>query len=76
MSHHKTKLTVKRDPGQACVVADLEVFQHIIETYNYMGDSAADAAEKVAWYNVAEIFAEWLEKTYLPLEDELSDDFS
>lgn len=69
MSHHKTRLTVKRDPGQACVVADVSVFEHIIETYNYMGD-AAESEERDAWYAVSAIVAEWVEKTYLPIEDE------
>lgn len=69
MSQHKTKLTVKRDPGQACVVADIDVFQHIMDVYNQFGD-AAESNEKEAWYSVSAIISEWLDKTYLPLEDE------
>lgn len=75
MSHHKTKLTVKRDPGQACVVADLYILEHIVELYNYMGDSC-DTAEKDSWYATASLFSEWIAKTYLPVEDSANGEFS
>lgn len=67
MSHNKTKLTVKLDPGQACVVADLEMFNHIRYVYNELASSGSTQEEKDSWLDVVNIITHWVNQSYVPI---------
>lgn len=66
---HKTKLTLKLDVGQACVVADVEYFKHIIEVYKAYAEEASTVEEKEMWMVVPTLISEWVEKTLVVEED-------
>lgn len=60
----KKKVTVKVLPGEAVVVASLDVLEHVISTYAYMSESSATKEEAQSWLDVSRMFQEWVSKTY------------
>lgn len=66
----KKKVSVRLSPGEAVVVADIAIFEHIIETYNSFGDSEENEENKDSWYSVASQIYEWVNNTYNSVESE------
>jgi len=64
----KKKVNIKLSPGEAYVVADLSIFEHIISTYNHLGDSEEDKSARDSWYSVANMILEWTQETYYESE--------
>jgi len=60
----KKKVNVKLSSGEAYVVADFSIFEHIVSTYNHLGDSEEDRSARDNWYNVASLVLEWAQNTY------------
>jgi hypothetical protein len=60
---HKKKVSVKLMPGEAIFVASTEVLEHIIYTYNLLGDTEDSPENKEHWYGVAQAVEEWLNNT-------------
>jgi hypothetical protein len=60
----KKKVTVKTLPGEAVVVAPIEVLTHIIKTYQFMSTSAETEEEEEFCKLVALRINEWIKKTY------------
>jgi hypothetical protein len=58
----KKKLILKIFPGEAAIVASVDVLEHIYETYLYMA-SSTDSVESGSWQSVAELIREWIDKT-------------
>jgi len=56
-------------PGEACVVADTSIFQHIIDVYNSLAVDSPEE-EKESWYSIAAIIEDWVTRTLDPSEDE------
>lgn len=66
----KKKVSVRLSPGEAVVVADIAMFEHIIETYNSFGDTEEDEEIKQSWYSVASQIYDWVNDTYNNIESE------
>ena len=60
----KKKLSIKLMPGQAAFVADVEVLQHIADTYLQFGEACEDKNEKNSWLSVSEDIVNWINETY------------
>jgi len=58
----KKKLILKILPGEAAIVASVDILEHMYETYLYMA-SSADSVESDSWQSVAELIREWIDKT-------------
>jgi len=71
----KKKVTVKTLPGEAVFVASVDVFNHIMETYIYMADSAATVEEAESWKSVVFQIDEWVKKTYHSDGDQIEEEW-
>lgn len=60
----KKKVTVKVMPGEAVVVASVDILEHIISTYVYLSESSTSKEEAQSWINVSQMLQEWVSKTY------------
>jgi hypothetical protein len=67
----KKKVTVKVAPGQAVLVADVAIFEHIALVYY---DMASQSEDPDSWRNVADTVMEWMNKTYVPETSDYEDD--
>jgi hypothetical protein len=66
----KKKVSIRLSPGEAVVVADIEIFKHIIATYNSFGDAEEKQEDKQSWYDVASQIYNWVNNTYNDIESE------
>jgi len=60
----KKKISVKLMPGQAVFVADVEVLQHIAETYVYLAETCDSQEEKDSWLTISQDVISWIKETY------------
>lgn len=70
----KKKINVKVAPGEAVVVADVAVLEHIAVMYESMAETELDKDAKRAWINVSLSVKEWIAKTYVPIKEEYEDE--
>lgn len=66
----KKKISVKILPGQAVFVTDVEVLQHIADTYKYLSETAETQAEKQSWIAISEDVLSWINETYHSGQDD------
>jgi hypothetical protein len=66
----KKKVSVKLMPGQAIFAADIEVLQHIAETYMYLSQSSETNEEKQSWISISEDVVKWMNQTYYTGQDD------
>lgn len=59
----KKKINLKIIPGEAVLVASVDIMNHIIDTYTYMSKEASSKEEAMAWMDVANLVQEWLTNT-------------
>lgn len=50
----KKKVTVKLSKGESFFIANVDVLNHIVETYLTMADQCEDKTEKDSWLMVAQ----------------------
>lgn len=60
----KKKVVLKLLPGQAAVVADMGILEHISETYKYMASECSDPQESEDWLRVSFNINQWISETY------------
>lgn len=60
----KKKVVLKLLPGQAAVVADVSILEHISETYKYMASECSDPQESEDWLRVSLNINQWISETY------------
>jgi hypothetical protein len=57
------KVSVKLEPGQAFVVADVAYFHHMIEVYRTLALDAETSDESLKWIEVADLIQHWIDET-------------
>ena len=66
----KKKVSVKLMPGQAIFVTNIEVLQHISETYIYLSEASETHEEKQSWISISEDVVKWMNETYYTGQDD------
>lgn len=66
MSKKVAKRTVRIEPNQAVLVADIEDLQHIVYVYRFNGQGAMDKATRDEWYRVADLIEDWIVRSAIP----------
>lgn len=69
MSKNWTRKTIKLKPGEAVVVADLWVWEHMIKLYKSFADAATTKAEKDDWLGVVALVEDWVDRSTYSEED-------
>jgi hypothetical protein len=74
MSKNKkvSKINVRLETGEACVVADVETWEHIISVYTILAEDAPEE-ERPYWEIIIGNISKWVEDT-LPRDVGLEDE--
>jgi alcohol dehydrogenase class IV len=72
---NKKKVIVKTVPGEAVLVASMDTFNHIIETYMYMASCSDSEEERASWEAVASLVSEYVASTYHPQESSYEEEW-
>lgn len=61
------KVSIKLEPGQAFVVANVEYFQHMEEVYRILASEAETPQDTAKWIEVADLISYWVSETAIPI---------
>ena len=63
MSKNKGQLTIRLEPGEACVIMDTKYWDHMVQVYSIMASDAEDLEERADWEYVIQQVKTWVERT-------------
>ena len=64
MSKYTGQLTVQLEPGDACVVMEKKMWDHMVTWYSIMARDTSDPVEKANWLSVVTAVRGWVDDTY------------
>lgn len=71
----RLKTNVRLDNGEACVVASMEFWSHIIYTYRRLAEELENAPDKDAWNGVADHIEKWVDDTVYYADSDEDEDW-
>lgn len=71
----KKKITIKIVPGEAVLVAPIEVLEHISTTYLHIAGESKSLEEAESWKRVSEDIDEWIKRTYYSGQDDYEEEW-
>jgi len=70
MTKKANKLSIRLDPGEACVVLPVEYWHHIIDLYKTYALEAPSGEEAQLWMDVSNAIQQSVDETLVPLFEE------